>query len=358
VVSACVKVAEEMAAVSEGGVGNGVGNVNMESVAGAKESKQPTRRKVIIDCDPGIDDIMAIFMVFQVPEIEVIGLTSTFGNVHTPLATKNCLHLLEVAGFPEVPVAEGVMGPLKGGVPEIADFVHGEDGLGNTNQANPKGQKLDISAAEFLVQKVAEFPGEVTVVTLAPLTNIALAIQKDPNFAKNTKQLVILGGAYYRSDDVKPAAEANMYSDPEAADITFTSGMNILVTGIDLTTQVLFTEQDLVDIRDSNGRHGSYVYDCCKFYLEWHRTSEKIDGMILHDPTSLVAMLDPTLFTSRKEAVRVGTEGVHTGHTLLEAGSKNWVGDNIWLGVPPVSVNDTVNAEAVKSLVKTLLSKP
>jgi uridine nucleosidase len=117
--------------------------------------------------------MMAIFMAFQSQDIEVIGLTTVFGNVETPISTINALHLCEVAGFPTVPVAEGSLVRLKGTPPRIADFVHGADGLGNTFQAKPKGFKSKSNASDFLIQKVAEFPNEVTVVALGPLTNIA-----------------------------------------------------------------------------------------------------------------------------------------------------------------------------------------
>ncbi|KAG0589938.1 hypothetical protein KC19_1G058200 [Ceratodon purpureus] len=354
-------------------------------------AKHPPRRKVIIDTDPGIeliagghravpsgrvspgfgfgeasgnldlgawccaDDMMAIFMAFQAPEVEVIGLTTIFGNVDTDLATINALHLCEMAGFPEVPVAEGPSQPLKRVKPRIAYFVHGSDGLGETNQAKPKGQKLPKSAPDFLIEKVAEFPGEVTVVALGPLTNIALAIEKDPNFAKNVGQLVVLGGSFNASGNVNPAAEANIFGDPEAADVVFTAGLNTLTIGINLTTQVIFNEQDLCEIRDSGGKYGQYIFDCCRFYHDWHLASDHFDGIYLHDPTCMAALLDPTLFTFKKGAVRVETEGLCVGHTLLDMGLKNWVGNNPWIGVPPIDVGITVDADGVRTLVKKLL---
>lgn len=321
-------------------------------------SKNPARKRVIIDTDPGIDDMMAIFMAFEAPGIEVIGLTTIFGNVDIDLATKNALHLCEMTGHPEIPVAEGPSEPLKRVKPRIAYFVHGSDGLGNTFQANPKGQKSSKSAADFLLEKVAEFPGEVTVVALGPLTNIALAIQKDPNFVKNIGQLVVLGGAFNASGNVNPAAEANIFGDPEAADLVFTSGMDTLVIGISLTTQVIFNDQDLSEIRDSGGKYGKYIYDCCRFYHDFHLESDHFDGIFLHDPTCMAALLDPSLFTYRKGAVRVETEGLCVGYTLLDMGLKNWVGKNHWTGVPLIDVGMTVDADGVRSLVKKLLCSP
>ncbi|CAK9232924.1 unnamed protein product [Sphagnum jensenii] len=320
--------------------------------------KQLHCRKVIIDTDPGIDDMMAIFMAFQSQDIEVIGLTTVFGNVETPISTINALHLCEVAGFPTVPVAEGSLVRLKGTPPRIADFVHGADGLGNTFQAKPKGFKSKSNASDFLIQKVAEFPNEVTVVALGPLTNIAEAIQKDPTFANNLAQLVVLGGSFFASGNVNPPAEANIYGDPEAADIVFTSGANTVVIGLNLTTQVIFTAGDLQEIRDSKGRNGAYLYDCCQFYKAWHIKSDHLDGIFLHDPTCMAALLDPSLFTYKTGALRVETKGICVGHTLLDLGLKNWVGENPWIGQPPVKVGWTVDVEGVKALVKSLLCRP
>ncbi|XP_024393266.1 probable uridine nucleosidase 1 isoform X4 [Physcomitrium patens] len=281
--------------------------------------------------------MMAILMAFQAPEIEVIGLTTIFGNVNTDLATINALHLCEMAGHPEIPVAEGPSEPLKRVKPRIAYFEHGSDGLGETYQAKPNFQKLSKDAADFLIENVTEFPGEVTVVGLGPLTNLALAIQKDSNFAKNVGQLVVLGGSFNASGNVNPAAEANvslkrqkshsrnLFGDPEAADIVFTSGMNTLAIGIDLTTQVIFNEDDLCEIRDSGGDYGKYIYDCCRFYHDWHLSSDHLDGIFLHDPTCMAALLDPTLFTFKNGAVRVETEGPCLGHTILGMGLKKYV---------------------------------
>lgn len=168
-------------------------------------------KKIIIDTDPGIDDAMAILLALRSPEVEVIGLTTIYGNVYTTLATRNALHLLEVAGRTDIPVAEGSHVTLtKGTKLRIADFVHGADGLGNQNFDPPKGKPLEQSAAAFLVEQAKLHPGKVTVVALGPLTNIALAIELDPEFCKNIGQIVLLGGAFSVNGNVNPAAEANV----------------------------------------------------------------------------------------------------------------------------------------------------
>ncbi|MED6161599.1 Uridine nucleosidase 1 [Stylosanthes scabra] len=318
----------------------------------------PHPEKLIIDTDPGIDDSMAIMMAFQCPQVEVLGFTTTFGNVATKDATQNALLLCEIAGRQNLPVAEGSPEPLKGGEPRVADFVHGKDGLGNIFLSPPTTKKIEKSASEFLVEKVSEYPGEVTVLALGPLTNLALAIKRDSSFASKVKRIVVLGGSFFALGNVNPAAEANIYNDPEAADIVFTSGANIVVVGINITTQVRLTDADLLELKESSGKHASLLSDMCKFYRDWHVKSDGVHGIFLHDPVSFVAVVRPDLFTYKKGVVRVETQGICTGHTLMDQGLKQWNSSNPWTGYSPVSVAWTVDVEGVLNYVRELLMKP
>lgn len=316
------------------------------------------RQKLIIDTDPGIDDSVAILMAFQTPEVEIIGFTTIFGNVSTEIATRNSLSLCEIAGYPDVPVAEGSPGPLKGGIPRVADFVHGSDGLGHINLPPPRTKKIDKNAAEFLVEKVCEYPGEVSILALGPLTNLALAIKRDSSFASKVKKIVVLGGSFFALGNVNPAAEANIYNDPEAADVVFTSGANIVVVGINITTQVKFTDDDLLELRQSKGRHAQLLMDMCKFYRNWHVKSDGVYGIFLHDPVSFLALVRPDLFTYKVGVVRVETQGICAGHTLMDHGLKKWNSSNPWTDYSPVSVAWTVNAEEVLRYIKKQVMKP
>ncbi|BAT85847.1 hypothetical protein LR48_Vigan03g241000 [Vigna angularis] len=324
---------------------------------GAVNGALGNAEKLIIDTDPGIDDSMAILMAFQSSEVDVLGLTSVFGNTTTELSTRNALLLCEIAGREDVPVAEGSSGPLKGGTPRVADFVHGKDGLGNTLLPSPKGKKIEKSACEFLVEKVSEYPGEVSVLALGPLTNLALAIKSDSSFASKVKRIVILGGSFFALGNVNPAAEANIYGDPEAADVVFTSGANIVVVGINITTQVQFTDADLLQLKESQGKYAPFLSEICKFYRDWHVKSDGVHGIFLHDPVSFVALVRPDLFTYQKGVVRVETQGICVGHTLLDQGLKIWNTSNPWTGYSPVSVAWTVNVEGVVDYIKELLMK-
>ncbi|CAL5350705.1 hypothetical protein CsSME_00038032 [Camellia sinensis var. sinensis] len=322
------------------------------------ENEMGKREKVIIDTDPGIDDSMAIFMAFQSPQLEVLGLTTIFGNVSIEGATRNALLLCEIAGYPGVPVAEGSPEPLKGGKPLVADFVHGANGLGNTNLPPPKSKKIEKTASEFLVDMVSEYPGEVSILALGPLTNLAKAVKRDSSFASKVKKVVILGGSFFALGNVNPAAEANIYGDPEAADVVFTSGANIVVVGINITTQVKLTDADLDELRLSQGRHVQLISKMCKFYRDWHVASDGVHGIFLHDPVSFVALVRPDLFTYKKGVVRVETQGICLGHTLMDQGLKIWNSSNPWTGYSPVSVAWTVNVDEVHNYIKNLLTKP
>ncbi|KAL1224329.1 Uridine nucleosidase 1 [Cardamine amara subsp. amara] len=316
------------------------------------------REKLIIDTDPGIDDSMAIMMAFQTPELEILGMTTVFGNVSTQDATRNALLLCEIAGFPDVPVAEGSSEPLKGGIPRVADFVHGSNGLGDVSFPPPSRKKSEKSAAEFLDENVSQYPGEITILALGPLTNLALAIKRDSSFASKVKKIVILGGAFFSLGNVNPAAEANIYGDPEAADIVFTSGADITVVGINITTQLKLTDDDLLELRNSKGKHVQMLSDMCKFYRDWHVKSDGVYGVYLHDPVSFVAVVRPDLFTYKKGVVRVETQGICIGHTLMDQGLKRWNGSNPWVGYSPISVAWTVDVEGVLEYIKAKLMKP
>ncbi|XP_047980669.1 probable uridine nucleosidase 2 isoform X1 [Salvia hispanica] len=310
------------------------------------------RKKIIIDTDPGIDDAMAIFVALQSPEVEVIGLTTIYGNVYTALATRNALHLLEIAGRTDIPVAEGSHVTItKGTKLRIADFVHGTDGLGNQNFPPPEGAQIEQSAVEFLTEQVNLHPGKVTVVALGPLTNIALAIESDPDFVKNVQQIILLGGAFSVNGNVNPAAEANIFGDPDAADIVFTSGADILAIGINVTHQVVLTDADRDKLAESSGKFAQYMCKILDVYFGYHHDAYRTKGVYLHDPTTILAAVDPSLITYVEGAVRVQTVGITRGLTLFYNKQKRFEEVTEWSDKPTVKVAVTVNGPAVVKLV-------
>src|SRR5690349_17950701 len=180
-----------------------------------------TQHRIIIDTDPGIDDAMAIFFALNSPEIELIGLTTTFGNGHTDLTTINALRLLEIAGRSDIPVAQGAAQPIASRFDEPGAVVHGDDGQGNLHLPLPSTKAISQSAAEFIVEQIMRAPGEITLVPIGPLTNIALALQLEPRITKAVREVVIMGGNGFCPGNITPAAEANIYHDVEAADMVF-----------------------------------------------------------------------------------------------------------------------------------------
>ncbi|CAM0880345.1 unnamed protein product [Alopecurus aequalis] len=310
------------------------------------------KKKVIIDTDPGIDDAMAIFVALNSPELEVVGLTTIFGNVYTSLATRNALHLLEAAGRTDIPVAEGSPVTVKKATKlRIASFVHGSDGLGNQNFPPPTGKPVDQSAAAFLVEQANLYPGQVTVVALGPLTNLALAVELDPTFPTKIGQIVILGGAYSVNGNVNPAAEANIFGDPDAADIVFTCGADILAVGINITHQVVLSDIDRKKLEQSDSKYARYLCKILGLYYDYHMDAYSTKGVYLHDPTALLAAVDPSLMTYTEGVVRVQTDGITRGLTVFDNTKKRYGEITAWTGKPTVKVAVTVDAPAVVELM-------
>ncbi|KXZ52034.1 hypothetical protein GPECTOR_10g1057 [Gonium pectorale] len=323
------------------------------------EADSPEPRLLIIDTDPGVDDAMAILMAANSPEVRLIGITTVYGNVPTALATQNALRLVEMAGWAhqDVPVAQGAARSLKAGtdMERIADFVHGADGFGDVGLPPPRGSPADCSAAEFIVRTVNAHPGRVTVLALAPLTNIAQALMLDPALGNKWAELVVLGGAFFTNGNVNPSAEANIFGDPDAADLVLGATPRLRVLGLDVTTHCRLSGADLEALK-GRGRFGSFVRDISQFYLGFHKEWYDLDGIMLHDPTAMAAVLRPELFEWRSGAVRVACEGVTKGHTVMDASPKGFHGHHGWAERPRVQVALGARREEVVELIRQRLT--
>lgn len=295
--------------------------------------------KLIIDTDPGIDDAMAIFYAAAAPEISLLGLTTIFGNVTTKIATRNALRLLEAVEL-DVPVAHGAEAPLSLPPFKPSSQVHGEEGFGDIPAQEPKGAALTEEAADFLIRMAREHRGELVLCPIGPLTNIALAIQRDPEFVKNVKRIVIMGGSLEEGGNITPHAEANIYHDPHAADVVFASGAEVVMVGLDVTHRILCTKADFASIAALSPEMGGMLQTMSEFYLHFYETVGKFDGCSLHDPAAVIACSHPQLFTTKKLPLCVSCCGETSGATLA-AEAKNR---------PEVSVCLGVDAPAVKSL--------
>lgn len=280
-------------------------------------------RKIIIDTDPGVDDSMAIYFAMCSPELELIGLTTIFGNVHTSLATTNALRLLEIAGRPDIPVAKGADNPLsrpyKGPVP----YVHGDDGQGNLHLPPPTHSAVEMTAAEFIIERVMAQPGEITLIPVGPLTNIALALRLEPRIAENVHEVVIMGGNAFCHGNASPAAEANILNDAEAADVVFGAPWQVTMVGLDVTHKVHMSRAHLAEYGRIDNPMAQHIHKIVPHYVNFFESRYHTDGIFVHDSSAVAYVIDPSLFTCVQAPVRVDTDsGISRGKTWPNQGER------------------------------------
>lgn len=312
-------------------------------------------RKIIIDTDPGIDDAMAIFLAFNAPQLDVLALTTTFGNVPVELATKNALTLIELAKV-NIPVAEGVALPLLAKPLKHPSFVHGDNGFGNINHPEPRGQADKRNAAQVIVDLVHANPHEVTLIALGPLGNLAKAIELDPSIIKLVDEVIIMGGTAVESGNVTPVAEANIINDPHAADIVFTAGWKVTMVGLDVTHKVMMNNELLLKIKQYQPSYGSFLYEITQFYLDFYRENFGIDGCYIHDASTIVYAVEPDIFKTELGFVRVATDGVAIGQTIIAKPNKKYVLD-YWNDIPPINICLDVDSKRFLTFIESTFNK-
>ena len=305
-------------------------------------------RMIIIDTDIGIDDAMAILLALKSPELDLVGLTTIYGNANCSQTSINALKLLELAGRNDIPVAKGSDIPLIIMPHHKATHVHGEDGLGNSNLPMPKGKVLEISAAQFIIKKVLENPGEITLVPIGPLTNIALAVKIEPKIINLVKEVVIMGGAATVCGNVTPVAEANIWQDPHAASIVFSAGWPLTMLGLDVTTKVIQTEDYLNNIYSANNYATNIIKAVTPFYQDFYFKCFGSRNLHTHDPSTIAYLLNPELFTTQSVSVIVETEGRCAGQTIPDF-KKQWENNSV------TNVCTAVDAQGVLDLIKERL---
>ncbi|MEM9160718.1 MAG: nucleoside hydrolase [Verrucomicrobiota bacterium] len=312
-------------------------------------------RKIIIDCDPGVDDALAIALAIESPDFELIGLTTLYGNADIETTTANALRVIEMSGQ-SIPVARGAGRPSVIPLPEPPDFVHGKDGFGNTYFPAPVSQPIEQPAAEFIVDAINANPGEVSLVCVAGLTNIADALALDPSIVEKVQEVVLMGGALYRPGNVTPVAEANIAEDPHAADIVFTASWKLTMVGLDATLSTYLSRARLDGIRRSNARFGDFLYQVHQFYIDFYASREPdLDGCAVHDSAALLYLLDPTLFETTAGPIRVVVEGIAIGQTIMAAYDYQRELEP-WRGKPDVTVTLKVDSDRLIGLIEKILS--
>ena len=275
--------------------------------------------RVIIDTDPGIDDAQAILFALFCGEFEIDALTTVFGNVPAKTAAANVLRLLEMSGRPEIPVYLGAVEPLVRRRLHYAPEVHGKRGLGALKLPPPKGKIQKNYAAVELVRRIVQAPGEITILALGPLTNIALAIRLEPQFVKHVREIIFMGGIVAGHGNVSAVATANVLNDSEAAKIVFNAGFRCLtMVGQDVTRPTRMLPERRERLRQAGGEIAEFLYEITRYYGNAY-TREQIPGFPVHDLLVMIYALRPALFKTRLLHVDVETEGVLTeGMTVAD----------------------------------------
>ena len=259
-----------------------------------------TPRKIIIDTDPGQDDAVAILLALASPEdVEVLGITAVAGNVPLGLTAKNARIVCELAGRPDVKVFAGADRPLVRAL-RTAEHVHGHTGLNGPALPDPTMPLQDGHAVDFIVDTLrGESPGTVTLCVLGPLTNVALALEQAPDIAPRIAAIVLMGGAYFEVGNITPAAEFNIYVDPEAARTVFRCGAPITVMPLDVTHKALTTEARVTAFREMGTPVGRAVAEWTDFFERFDKEKYKTPGAPLHDPCVIAWLIRPDLFAGR-----------------------------------------------------------
>ena len=278
------------------------------------------KRKIVIDTDPGQDDAVAILLALASPdEIEVLGITAVAGNVPLELTAKNARIVCELAGKREIKVFAGCDRPLRRDL-VTAEYVHGKTGLNGPVLPDPTMPLQEQHAVDFIIDTLrSEAPGTVTLCPLGPLTNIATAFERAPDIIDRVQEIVLMGGAYFEVGNVTPAAEFNIYVDPQAADIVFRSGVSLVVMPLDVTHKALVTKARNDAFRALPGDIGHAVAEMTDFFERFDIEKYGSDGAPLHDPTVIAYLIQPDLFRGRHVNVQIETQSELTmGMTVAD----------------------------------------
>lgn len=308
-------------------------------------------RRILFDTDPGVDDSMAILLAFNSPEIRVEGFSTVFGNTEVEVTTQNAVRLRELGNHSELPVAMGAGKPLTRPFKGTGWMVHGRNGLGGVDYPEPQGKPESRRGAQLIIDTVMASPGEITLVPLGPLTNVALAVSLEPRIAQNVREVVLMGGAATVPGNVSSVAEANIQNDPEAARIVFHAGWPVTMVGLDVTTKSLMTQEYMDHLKSANNPYTDFIYAITQHYMSFYQ-GFGTPGFYVHDSSAVAYVIDPTLFTTQKVYVDVECQSAHhSGQTVAD-----WRGQR---GEEPnVNVCLDVDNKRFLELYRSRLMKP
>jgi len=277
-------------------------------------------QKIIIDTDPGQDDAVAILLALASPEeIEVLGITAVAGNVPLSLTEKNARIVCELAGRPDIPVYAGCDRPLKRKL-VTAEHVHGKTGLDGPELLEPKIKLQEKHGVDFIIDTILQEPeNSISLCPLGPLTNIASAILKQPKIVSRIKKIVLMGGAYFEVGNITPAAEFNIFVDPDAAKIVFEAGIDMVVMPLDVTHKALVTEKRNEAFRQLKSPVGVAVAEMTDFFERFDKEKYGSSGAPLHDPCVTAYLIDPKIFSGKNINVEIETKSELTlGMTVAD----------------------------------------
>ena len=277
-------------------------------------------QKIIIDTDPGQDDAVAILLALASPEeIEVLGITAVAGNVPLSLTEKNARIVCELAGRPDIPVYAGCDRPLKRKL-VTAEHVHGKTGLDGPELPEPKIKLQEKHGVDFIIDTILQEPeNSISLCPLGPLTNIASAILKQPKIVSRIKKIVLMGGAYFEVGNITPAAEFNIFVDPDAAKIVFKAGIDMVVMPLDVTHKALVTEKRNEAFRQLKSPVGIAVAEMTDFFERFDKEKYGSSGAPLHDPCVTAYLIDPKIFSGKNINVEIETKSELTlGMTVAD----------------------------------------
>lgn len=275
-------------------------------------------KKVLFDTDPGIDDACAILLALASPELSLEGLTVVHGNCSLEQGITNALSVLELANAAHIPVARGCDLPLV--QPSLlAPETHGETGLGYAQLPEPRARSINQHGVDFLIETILASPGEITLVAIAPLTNVALAIRKEPRIVEALREIIIMGGALRHEGNTTALAEFNTYVDPHAAQIVYQAGIPTRLVPLDVTYQCILTHDDVSRLQKIDSPITKFVAEATRFYMEFHDEYQQIEGCVINDPLALALTFMPELCTYQELSVEVDLSGgISMGKTVAD----------------------------------------
>jgi purine nucleosidase len=275
-------------------------------------------KRIIIDTDPGIDDALAILLALASPELALEALTVVMGNCSTAQGVSNALSVLELAGAGHIPVVPGLDRPLLQPL-LTAPETHGQSGLGYAQLPSPRCHPASQHAVDLLIERIMAAPGEITVVAIGPLTNLALAIRREPALLQAIREVIIMGGALRHEGNTTPLAEFNVYVDPHAAHIVYHSGLPITLVPLDVTYQCILTQADVERLLALDSPITHFIADATRFYMEFHDEYQGIQGCVINDPLALALTFAPDLVETRPLHVTVDTHSpLSLGKTMAD----------------------------------------